>query len=90
MEACSSERRFSVAEVHVLLEGSRFGRACSADCGYGKAPVCTGVSAYRVCRIACTQTVVMMVVVCAGIEDSAHLAVVTGSIVGGALIRTVL
>lgn len=33
MESCSSERRFSVAEVHVLLEGSGFGGAGSADCG---------------------------------------------------------
>lgn len=48
-----------------------------------------GKSAYRVCRIACTQTVVM-VMVCVASEDCTHLMVVAGSMVGGALIRTVL
>lgn len=43
MPGVFSERRFSVAEVHVLLEGSGLRWACSADCGRGKAPVRTGV-----------------------------------------------
>lgn len=58
----------SERKVHVMLECSGFGGAGSTDGRRGKAPVCTGVSAYRVCRIACKQTVVMMVVVCAGVR----------------------